>query len=95
MMCDNIRKRKECLFRSEPAEWTHREVIILSVPDSKLLLAVVEGKELVRGVEVFVIFAVAALYFAVVPWCERLNEFVLNTKTLKRYLEKSLFVRTL
>ena len=46
-------------------------------------------------VEVFVIFAVAALYFAVVPWCERLNEFVLNTKTLKRYLEKSLFVRTL
>ena len=71
------------------------KVIILSIPDSKLLLVVVEGKELVRGVEVFVIFAVTGLDFAVVPWCERLNEFVLNTKPLKRYLEKSLFVGTL
>ena len=47
------------------------------------------------SVEVFVIFTVTALDFAVVPGRERLNEFMLNTKPLKRCLEKSLFVRTL
>ena len=38
------------------------------------------------SVEVFVIFAVTALDFAVVPWRERLNEYVLNTKPLKRFV---------
>ena len=73
MMCDNIRERKESLFRRTPAERTHREVIILSIPDSQLLPEVLERKELVGSVEVFVVFTMAALDFPVMSWCVRLN----------------------
>ena len=91
-MCYNIRKRKEGLFRREPGERAHREIIVFSVPDGKLFLEVVEGKELVGSIEVFVIFAVAALYFTVMSGRIRFNELVLNTKPLQSYLKERLFV---
>ncbi len=36
MMCLQIRKRKKDSFRRSTVERSHREVIILSLPDSKL-----------------------------------------------------------
>ena len=47
MMCYNIGERKESLFRGAPVEGTHREVIVFSVPDSKLFPEVVERIKLV------------------------------------------------
>ena len=100
MMCDRVRKRRKSLFRREPAEWTHGEVIVrthgevivLSVPDSKLPLEVAEGKELVIGIKVFIVFAMAALDLAVVPGRERLNAFVLNTKLIQRYFKERFLI---
>ena len=49
-----------------PVKGTHREIVVFSVPDSKLLLEVAEGIELVGGIEVLVIFSVTAFHFAIV-----------------------------
>ena len=56
----------------------------ISVPYSKLFLEVIEGKDLVNGIEVFIVFALAAFDLAVVPWGEGLNAFVLNTRPIQR-----------
>ena len=92
MMCDRVRKRRKSLFRREPAERTHGEVIVLSVPDSKLPLEVAEGKELVIGIKVFIVFAMAALDLAVVPGSEGLDTFVLNTKLIQRYFKERFLI---
>ena len=42
-MCDRKGKRKEDVFGRCPVEGTHGEVIVFSVPDSKLLLEVLKG----------------------------------------------------
>ena len=57
-----------------------------------LLLEVVERKELEVGIEVFIVFAVAALDLAVVPWSERLNAFVLNAKPIQRYFKERFLI---
>ena len=59
-------------------ERTHGKIIIFSVPDSKLLLVVVEGIKLVVGIEVFIVFAVAAFNFSVVSGGVWFDELVLN-----------------
>ena len=92
MMCDRVRKRRKGLFRREPAEGTHREIVVFSVPDSKLLLEVAEGKELVIGIKVFIVFAMAALDLAVVPWSEGLNAFVLNAKLIQRHFKERFLI---
>ena len=83
------------MLRREPVKGTHREIIILSAPDSKLLLVVVEGKELVAGIEILIIFAVAALDLSVMPGSKRLNAFVLDTKLIQRYFKECFLVRAL
>ena len=52
------RERIEGLFGRAPVERAHGEIVVFFIPNSKLLLIVGEGKEPVRGVEVFVVFAV-------------------------------------
>ena len=94
-MCYNVRKRRKSLFRREPAERTHGEIVVLSVPDSKLLLVVFEGKELVVSIEILVVFAMAALDLAVVPWREGFNAFVLNAKLLQRQFKERFPIRAL
>ena len=63
-----------------PVKRTHREIIIFSIPDSKLFLVVVEREKLVGGIEILIIFAVAALDLAVVPGRIGLDELMLNTE---------------
>ena len=42
MMCYRIRKRRKDVFRRSPVERTHGEVVVFSVPDSKLVPEVLE-----------------------------------------------------
>lgn len=76
MMCDRNRKRRKNQFRGAPVERTHGEIIVFSIPDSKLFLEVFKGEELVVSIEILVILTVAAFDLAVVPWRVRLNELV-------------------
>ncbi len=52
-----------------PGKWTDREVVALTLPNGKLLLEIPEGKELVGGIEIFIVLAVTALHFTIVSWC--------------------------
>ena len=61
-----------------PVQRAHRKVVVLSVPDSKLLLEVLKGIKFMACVEIRVIFAVAAFDLAVMPGGVGLNEFVAN-----------------
>ncbi len=45
---------------------------------------VIERQDVVNGIEVFIVFALAAFDLAVVPWGEGLNAFVLNTRPIQR-----------
>ena len=75
------------LLGRAPVEGTHRETIVLSVPDSKLPLEILEGIKLVRSIEVFIIFPMTPLNFAVVPGGENPDSFVLDTKFPQRSLK--------
>ena len=77
-------ERKKNVFRREPVERAHGEVVVLSVPNGELLLEVLKGIKLMRSIEVFVIFPVAALDLAVMPGSVGFNEFVANTEFPQR-----------
>ena len=47
------------------------------------------------GIEGFIVFAMASLDLAVMPWRERLNAFVLNTKLIQRNFKERLLVGVL
>ena len=76
----HIRKSSSDLFRRLPVEGSHREMIVGTFPDSQLLLKILERVKVMSGIEFFVVFSVASLHLAVVPWSIRLNEFVADTK---------------
>jgi hypothetical protein len=63
-------------------ERPHRKIVVFSVPYSKLLLVVVERVKLVAGIEILIIFAVAAFNFSVVSGSIWFNELVLNPQLL-------------
>ena len=65
MICDKVRKRKKRIQRRVPKQRTHGKIIVLLLPDSKLVPEVIEGKEGMRSIEFFVILTVTAFYFAV------------------------------
>lgn len=67
MMCYRFGERKKDSFRRLPVERSHREVVVISLPDSKLILEIGEAIELVAGIEFLVVFSVTAFYFAIVP----------------------------
>ena len=71
-----------------PRERTDSEGIVLTLPDGKLLLEILERKELMGCVEILVVFAVTALYLAVVSWCIGTDEFVPDPQLLQRFLEQ-------
>ena len=70
------------MVRRERVTRKHREIIIRSVPDSKLLLVVVEGKEFVAGIKILIVFAMTSLDLSVVSGCIWLNELVMNVELL-------------
>lgn len=51
--------------------------------NSKLLLEIKKRIESMRSIEIFIIFTVRTLDFAIVSGCKRLNELVANAKFLQ------------
>ena len=91
MICDKVRKRKKRIQRRVPKQRTHGKIIVLLLPDSKLVPEVIEGKEGMRSIEFFVILTVTAFYFAVMSGSVRLDQLVTNTKILTGFFEKGQF----
>ena len=77
------------LLRRTPVEGAHGKTIVLFIPNRKLSLEVIKGIELVRGIEVFVVLAVAPLDLPVVSGSEDPDSFMSNTEFLQRSLEVS------
>ena len=77
------------LLRRAPVEGAHGKTIVLFIPNRKLSLEVIKGIELVRGIEVFVVLAVAPLDLPVVSGSEDPYSFMSNTEFLQRSLEVS------
>ena len=63
------------LLRRAPVEGAHGKTIVLFIPNRKLSLEVIKGIELVRGIEVFVVLAVAPLDLPVVSGGEDPDSF--------------------
>ena len=62
-----------------PAQRSHRkQVIVPAVIDLELLGKVLKGIKSMSGIKPFIIFAVAALYFPVMPGCKWTNQFMAN-----------------
>ena len=77
------------LLRRAPVEGAHGKTIVLFIPNRKLSLEVIKGIDLVRGIEVFVVLAVAPLDLPVVSGSEDPYSFMSNTEFLQRSLEVS------
>ena len=73
---------------------THREIVISSFPHGKLLFEVIKRIEAVQSVELFVVLAVAAFHFAVMPRSIRSYEFVADAQFLQGLLKERKAVRT-
>ena len=69
------------VMRRFPRKRSHRKRIVPSVMNSKLLFEIIERKELVSCIKVFIIFSVRAFNFAVMPGSIRANEFVVNMQS--------------
>ena len=67
----------DIIGRSFPVKRLHREIIVFSAVNSKLLFKIIEGIKTVGSIEVFVIFSVRTFDFAVMTWCIRSYEFML------------------
>ena len=71
------------MFRRPPVKRPHREMVVSPFANGKLLFEIIEGVETVRGIELLIVFSVAALYFAVVSWCVRTDKFMTNAHTFQ------------
>ena len=82
------RKRVKDLFGRAPVERTHREIVISPFSYDKLLFEVVERIKAVQSVKLFVVLAVAAFHFAVMPRSIRPYEFVADAQFLQGLLKE-------
>ena len=76
----------------KPVEGTHRESMILTLPDSELFFKVSRGEERADRIKAFLALPVAALHLAIMPGHVRTNELVLDTKIKSSFLKKGLDV---
>ena len=82
-----IWERKKNVFWGLPIERSHRKVVILALSNSKLLLEVCEVVEFMTGIELLVVFPVAAFYLAIVPGCVWLDQFVPNAELIQGFFK--------
>ena len=91
----HIRKRIKNIFGSHPVEWSHGESVIASLSDSKLFGKVIKGIEGVAGIELLIIFSVAAFYFTIVTGCKGFDFLVPDAEFSQCFLkERQWFVLT-
>ena len=73
-------------------ERTYREMVVDSVPAGKLNLEVLKRIKLMCGVEIFIVLAVTALHFAVVPGRVGPDEFMTDAQLFQCHLKERLFL---
>ena len=84
----HIGERKKDSFGRLPVERPHGEIVVLPLPNSKLLGKVIKGIECVAGIEFFIIFPVAAFHLAVMPWRKWLDLLVADAHLRQCFLKK-------
>ena len=67
----------------KPEKGPQGKVVGGAVVNGQLFCKVVEGIKAVAGIKTFLVLSVAPLYFAVVPWRVRTNEFMANAHTIQ------------
>lgn len=77
------------LIRRKPVEGPHGEIVGMAVVDSKLFVKVTQGEKSVARIESFLVFPVAALYFAVVPGCIRTDQLMPDFQALGSCFKES------
>ena len=83
-----IRERIENAIRRVPVKWSHGEVVVLSLPDRKLLGKILKGKERMTDIEFFITLSETALYLAVVPGRKRFDLFVQDAELSQRFFKE-------
>ena len=83
------RKVRQGLFGRFPVERAQGETVVLALPDGELHREAGKREELVRSVEIRIVFSVAALHFIVVAGRVRTDEFVLDAESGKGFLKES------
>ena len=78
----HIGERKKNVLWRLPVEWSHREVIILTLSDSELSFKISEVIELMASVELFVVLSMAAFNLSVVLGCVWFYQLMLDSKLL-------------
>ena len=69
----------ECIFWRFPSKRSHWEAVIISIIISfELYSEIFKREETMRGIKAFVILAMTAFYFPIVPWGIGTNLFVLD-----------------
>ena len=69
----------ECIFWRFPSKRSHWEAVIISIIISfELYSEIFKREETMRGIKAFVILAMTAFYFPIVPWGKGTNLFVLD-----------------
>ena len=69
----------ECIFGRFPSKRPHWEAVIISIIISfELTSEIFKREETMRGIKAFVILAMTAFYFPIVPWGKGTNLFVLD-----------------
>ena len=71
-----------------PVERAHGEIVVLSLPNSKLLFEVCKGIKTAARIETLLVLAVAALYLAIVSRGVRPDELMTDAKLLRGRLEQ-------
>ena len=72
------------LLRGAPVEGTHGKVVVVTLPDSKLISEILKGKEFMRSVKLLIVLAVAALHLTIVSRRKWPDELVRNAELGKR-----------
>ena len=83
-----IRERIENAIRRVPVKWSHGEVVVLSLPDRKLLGKILKGKERMTDIEFFITLSETAFYLAVVPGRKRFDLFVQDAELSQRFFKE-------
>ena len=69
----------ECILGRFPSKRSHWEAVIISIIISfELYPEIFKREETMRGIKAFVILAMTAFYFPIVPWGKGTNLFVLD-----------------
>ena len=75
------------LYRGEPVQRTHREVVVRAFADSKLFFEVLKAEKGMRSIEFFIVLTVASFHFSVVSGRVGPDELMPNVMLLQSFFK--------